>query len=100
MIEEWLEEMLTDKMLRNRETCEHWVDYEIYDALPDHLKERYVSKLKFPSIYVTCNSSKNDCKVLIECKVDPLKNGGKLRCDCAANYPKTAEYLLNPFRME
>jgi hypothetical protein len=86
-----IEKILSRDMVSYRETCPHWIDYEILDALPDHLKERYIDRFKLPEI---CISPPN-VTVKIKC---PGESGyGFDRHDCSNHYPKSCEKIKETF---
>jgi len=85
--------------LENRETCHHWINFEIYDALNDSLKEIYVDQFTIPRLSWWQNGE----KIEVICKANHLDNLNLAVCKCTEQYPKSGEEIkkiLKEFKNE
>jgi hypothetical protein len=74
------------KALINGETCNHWIDYEIYDILPYNLKIKYLDQFPKPIIIFKPN---DENKIEVRCLANHKDNPAMCRCDCSASYTET-----------
>lgn len=79
-----------DNALINRETCPHWIDFEIYDSLDDRLKKVYLEQFKFPEFSYMPNAKEN-VKFAMRCRANHNDLPSKNYCDCSEHYKKTIE---------
>jgi hypothetical protein len=88
------------RMIELRETCHHWIDYEILDALQEELKQKYIDQFEIPTLIYRSEEK----KFSIECKSNHLDAMCYMRCDCSEYYPKTLkespEFFLAKFSEE
>lgn len=78
-----------------KETCHHWIDYQIFEALPFELRKRYVDQFDIPVVTKARFSNEEDLKVVVRCRAnykDPL-NYGLNACGCENNYKQTIAAL-------
>ncbi len=78
----------------NRETCEHFIDYEILDSLPtDELKEKYMLQLINFEVIIRPQTDSKEATIQI-CCFEKLRHNKK---DCSACYEKTIKDLRDEF---
>lgn len=79
----------------NRETCEHFIDYEILDALPtEELKEKYILQLINFEVIIRPQTDSKEASIHIYCFEKLLHN----KKDCSACYEKTLQDLKEEFK--
>lgn len=89
----YLQDSFRDEIIENRETCSHFIDYEIYDSLTDRLKEKYVKQFPVPQfIYYH-----NDKKLGVRCQDNHNDLPQFNSCDCTEFYKKTLKNMLDRF---
>jgi hypothetical protein len=76
--------LLLGIILEQRETCEHFINYEIYDLLTKRLQKIYLEKFDTPEVIYGAH----DNKLFMKCR-------GKYyhTYDCSECYKKTIEEL-------
>lgn len=80
--------------VKNRETCEHFIDYEVFDALPtDELKKKYMLQLINFELIIRPPTDEKELLIEILCfkKID----GKRQSCGCC--YEKTIQDLKDEF---
>jgi len=93
MIPHFLQDDFIQTTIEFREGCRHWIDYEIYDALDEALKQKYIDRLSIPSVIY--NPVENECYV--RCRPNSSDWIGSCICDCSKSYPKTLEKYKQEF---
>jgi hypothetical protein len=79
--------------LENRETCRHWIDYEIYDSLNEELKERYLNQFPIP-MFISCKKSdEKKFSWRVHCKANHKDMQHQCIVDCCEFYPKTIKHM-------
>ena len=86
----FMEESFKKIVLENRETCHHWIDYEIYDALNAELQKKYVDQFDFPNLFVGLTESREDH---VWCKANHKDRYEFCMKDCSSNYSKSLENI-------
>lgn len=76
---------------RERETCPHWIDYEILDALPENLKQKYINQFFPPHFVMVPHGDKYVPK--LQCLANHHDCMHKNIVDCTEHYPKTMQWM-------
>ncbi len=85
------------RALKNKETCPHWIDYEIYESLPEGLAEKYLEQFDFPTICISKGSGESSFSTKILCKPRDRDPPQVCSIDCSACYPVTLNTLFQDF---
>lgn len=85
------------RALKNKETCPHWIDYEIYEYLPEGLAEKYLEQFDFPTICLSKGHGQEDFSRKALCKAKDRDPKGTVTIDCSCCYPRTLENLFKDF---
>jgi hypothetical protein len=96
ILHQWIKIDFLRMILKNRETCRHWIDYEIYDYLTDELKEKYLGQFEVPQFAVIPSEK----KYTVCCKANKYDSLGLYRCDCTKKYPKTLKQFKKKFELK
>jgi len=86
-------EYFRDLTISFNEACPHWIDYDIYELLPDNLRKDYVNQFKIPSVIFR----PFDKKVMVECKMNPKEFPYKIKSECSRFYPNSTKLFLESF---
>jgi hypothetical protein len=86
--------------LSNRETCHHWIDYEIYDCLSSGLKSKYIEQFDMPRIVHAKSKDEEKFKLKILCRANNKDKSLIMICDCSKKYKKTLKQLVKSFKIE
>lgn len=80
--------------MKNRETCHHWIDYEIYESLSDALKEKYLNSFNEHKICWTPPCLDKSSKINVKCKSNDKDRISEYFHECTECYTKTCDQLL------
>ncbi len=80
--------------LKNRETCHHWIDYEIYDALDERLKQKYIESVGEIELYFRPEYLLEKAHIGVRCRANNKDEYHISTCDCSENYKKTCNEIL------
>lgn len=83
------EEEVNSSAIHNRETCHHWIDYEIYDALPEDLKNKYISQFPLPQVALNKLPEDKEYALSILCKANHKDKPYQNIVNCKECYKKT-----------
>lgn len=81
---------------RHRETCPHWINYEILDALPEPLKQKYINQFSPAQFVMALENGKYVPK--LRCLASHHDCMHKNIVDCSEHYPKTMEEMNKDFK--
>lgn len=79
----------------NKETCHHWIDFEIYEELSEYGKKKYLDNLEVPFIGWEIN---NPIKFTIMCRANKKDDLCCGTCDCTKKYKKTIKDLKKIYK--
>jgi|ERR1700754_8067 len=85
----FIREAVKMNALENRETCHHWIDFEIYDSLSEDLQKKYLEQFDLPSFILRFE----DKKMRVNCRTNHLDSPSQYSCDCSEKYPKTLKFI-------
>jgi len=81
------------EIIENRETCKHFINYEIYDALPQSLKDTYIEQFPCPDFCFNPAFTKSS----VLCRANHKDNPSVCTCDCTEHYALTLEKFSKRF---
>lgn len=84
-----IREQVKSKALEKRETCHHWINFEIYDYLSKDLKQKYLDQFDLPNFIYDFNERKMSGM----CRANHLDSPSECRCDCSDKYPATLKFI-------
>lgn len=96
-IENHMCNMICMNAIKKRETCHHWIDFEIYDALPDNLKQKYIEQFQVPRVIYFPFGTQSKWKM--ECKANHLDDLRRFTIDCTKCYKKTIKSIIKEFNV-
>lgn len=91
--------LITQTALENKETCHHWIDYEIYQKLTKLLKIKYIKQFETPQLLYQPPFADQPETINIRCRCNHLDsyNNNNMTL-CTEFYPKTIEQLKERFK--
>ena len=92
-IHKYFVEKFIHECIENRETCPHWIDYQVYDSVPEEVKKIYIDQFDQPRFYMVRSPGKDDFKNRIICRANHKDDICKVTCDCTSHYEKTLSKL-------
>ncbi len=84
------------KAIEKREACHHWINFEIFDFLPENLQEKYLEHFEFP--FIIYGFDDKSLKVL--CRANHFDKPNECRCDCSEKYSETIKFIRENFFLE
>ena len=93
----YMRERTKVSVIDHRETCHHFINYEIYDSLNEELKEKYIDQFK-PFELVMCPSDSEEVKLKIICFANHHDCMSKFRVDCSESYKETLNSLRSDLK--
>ena|ERR1700754_302684 len=85
----WLRVTVKMKALEARETCHHWINFEIYDSLSEDLQLKYLEQFDLPSFILRFG----EIQLVVSCRANHLDSPSACRCDCSEKYPQTLKFI-------